>query len=220
LSYRSRVWDEVDPTRCGYLPAFFDGSFCYRAYVEWALDAPLLFLRRQGQYLRPKLTFRELLAKGFQGQPALYSDWVDHLSTLFPEVRLKKVLEVRGADCVDAELTGALVALWRGLLYDPTAREEAARLLPALTHAEHLAFHETARKQGLKGQLRGTSLASLASGMLEVARAGLMRLDRQDAPLLAPLEAVAASGSSPAERVLAAREQLEEPAKVLAAFAL
>ncbi|HEX8439612.1 glutamate--cysteine ligase, partial [Archangium sp.] len=113
LSFRNRVWDEVDPTRCGYLRAFFDGSFSYRAYVEWALDAPILFLRRRGEYLRPKMSFRQFIQQGFEGSPADMSDWTDHLSTLFPEVRLKKVVEVRGADCVSAPMTGALAALWR-----------------------------------------------------------------------------------------------------------
>ncbi len=220
LSYRSRVWDEVDPTRCGYLPSFFDGSFSYRAYVEWALDAPLLFLRREGQYLRPKLTFRQLLAQGYGGKPALYSDWVDHLSTLFPEVRLKKVMEVRGADCADAGMTGALPALWRGLLYDAGARDEAARLLPALTLAEHRAFHDTARREGLEGTLRGAPLAKLAAELVEISRRGLKRLDPEDAPLLDPLAEQAASGRSPARKVLAVHEQLKDPAKVLAAFAI
>ena len=113
LSFRSHVWTDVDNARCGFLPAMFDNSFSYRAYVEWGLDAPLLFLRRRGQYLRPKLTFRQLLSDGFEGKPATRGDWADHLSTLFPEVRMKKVIEIRSADSVNAAMTGALAALWR-----------------------------------------------------------------------------------------------------------
>lgn len=220
LSFRNRVWDEVDPTRCGYLPAFFDGSFSYRAYVEWALDAPLLFLRRNNEYLYPKLTFRQLLKEGFEGKPPDLNDWTDHLSTLFPEVRLKTVLEVRGADCVNPAMTGALAALWRGILYDATALEEAERLLPKLTYAEHLAFHDTARREGLGGRLGSQELHRLAAEMLAISRRGLMRLDARDAPLLDPLDAVAASGRSPAVAVLEAWEKNPRPEALLDGFGL
>jgi glutamate--cysteine ligase len=220
LSFRNRVWDEVDPTRCGYLPAFFDGSFSYRAYVDWALDAPLLFLRRNGEYLHPKLTFRQLMKEGFEGQPPDQADWTDHLSTLFPEVRLKKVVEVRGADCVNPAMTGALAALWRGILYDATALDEAERLLPKLSYTEHLAFHDTARREGLGGRLGSRELSRLAAEMVAIARRGLERLDAQDAPLLDPLAEVAASGRSPAKAVLEAWEQDPRPESVLARFAL
>ncbi|QRN99680.1 glutamate--cysteine ligase [Archangium violaceum] len=220
LSFRSRVWDEVDPTRCGYLRSFFDGSFCYRAYVEWALDAPILFLRRRGEYLRPKMTFRQFMKEGFEGQPADMTDWTDHLSTLFPEVRLKKVVEVRGADCVSAPMTGALAALWRGLLYDPGAMEEGERLLPRLSYEEHLAFHDTSRRQGLAGKLGNHELHRLAAEMVAIARRGLERLDAADAPLLEPLAQVAASGRSPAQAVLEAWEKDPRPEALLARSAL
>jgi glutamate--cysteine ligase len=210
----------VDPTRCGYLPAFIDGSFSYRAYVDWALDAPLLFLRRRGEYLHPKLTFRQLLKEGFEGQPAEMGDWTDHLSTMFPEVRLKKVIEVRGADCVSAEMTGGLAALWRGLLYDKTALEEGERLLPKLSFAEHQAFHHTARQQGLAGKLGTQELHKLAAEMVAIARRGLERLDPQDAPLVDPLARVAASGHSPAQAVLDAWEKDPRPEALLARFTL
>ena len=220
MSFRNRVWEEVDPTRCGYLPAFFDGSFSYRAYVEWAMDAPLLFLRRRGEYLYPKMTFRQLLKDGFEGKPADMGDWTDHLSTLFPEVRLKKVVEVRGADCVNAEMTGALAALWRGLLYDKGAMDEAERLLPKLSHAEHLAFHATAREKGLAGRLGTQELHRLAGEMVAIARRGLERLDPADAPLLEPLAAQAASGHSPAQAVLDAWTREQNPVALLARCAL
>jgi glutamate--cysteine ligase len=219
-SFRNRVWDEVDPTRCGYLPAFFDGSFSYRAYVDWALDAPLLFLRRNGQYLHPKLTFRQLLKEGFEGKPPDLDDWTDHLSTLFPEVRLKKVLEVRGADCVNPAMTGALGALWRGILYDATALDEAERLLPKLSFAEHQAFHDTARREGLGGKLGSQELKRLAAEMVAISRRGLQRLDAADAPLLDPLAEVAASGRSPAVAVLEAWEKDPRPESVMARFSL
>ncbi|OJT27390.1 glutamate--cysteine ligase [Archangium sp. Cb G35] len=220
MSFRNRVWDEVDPTRCGYLRSFFDGSFSYRAYVDWALDAPILFLRRRGEYLRPKMTFRQFMKDGFEGAPADMSDWTDHLSTLFPEVRLKKVMEVRGADCVSAPMTGALAALWRGLLYGPGAMDEAEKLLPQLSYEEHLAFHDTARRQGLAGRLRDQEIHRLAGEMVAIARRGLERLDREDAPLVEPLAEVAASGRSPGQSVLEAWEKDPRPEALLDRAAL
>lgn len=220
MSFRSRVWDEVDPTRCGYLRSWFDGSFSYKAYVDWAIDAPLLFLRRNGEYLHPKLTFRQLMKEGFEGRPPDMGDWTDHLSTLFPEVRLKKVLEVRGADCASAAMTGALAALWRGILYDATALDEAERLLPRLSFEEHLAFHDTGRREGLQGKLGSHELHRLAAEMVAIARRGLERLDPADAPLLDPLAEVAASGQSPARAVLDAWEKDPRPESLLSRFAL
>lgn len=198
MSFRSHVWTDVDPKRCGYLPAMFDGSFSYRAYVEWALDAPLLFLRRRGQYLAPPMTFRQLLHDGFEGKPALYDDWVDHLSTLFPEVRIKRVMEIRSADCCNAPMTGALAALMRGLLYDHAARGEVAKLLPARTHAQHLEIHARAQREGLP------AFAAEARELVGIARRGLSRLEGDDGVLLDVLEERAVSGWCPAQDVLAA----------------
>lgn len=203
LSYRSRVWSDVDPARCGYPDCLLDGSFSYRAYVEWALDAPLLFLRRRGQYLTPPLTFRQLLAQGFEGEPARLGDWTDHQSTLFPEVRLKRILEIRAADCGSLGMTGALAALLRGLLYDDTARADAWQLVKGLRPADVRALHAAAQRDGLRATFGAGTLADLAKDVLAVARRGLERLDPADAPLLSPLEQIAEGGRSPAERVLA-----------------
>ncbi|MHB8876554.1 MAG: glutamate--cysteine ligase [Myxococcaceae bacterium] len=219
-SYRSHVWTGVDAARCGYLPAMLDGSFSYRAYVDWALEAPMLFLRRRGEYLRPRCTFGDFLRLGCQSERAMHADWVDHLSTLFPEVRIKRVLEIRGADSVSAPLTGALAALMRGLLYEPGALADAERLLPRLSFADHLGLHEQAQRHGLQGKLGHTPLSSLARELLAIAGKGLARLDREDLPVLEPLAELAATGHSPARGVLAAFEKNNDPAKLLAGFAL
>jgi glutamate--cysteine ligase len=218
--WMSHVWSDVDPTRCGYFPRMLDGSFDYRAYVDWALQAPLLFVRRNGDYATPSLTFGQLLERGFEGQPARRSEWTDHLSTLFPEVRIKTVMEVRGADSVPLPMTGALAALWRGLLYDDASLDAALGLVPRLSFAEHLAFHEEAQRNGLRGKLRRTSLASMALEMVRLSRAGLQHLDPEDVLLLEPLEARARSARSPAEDVLDAAREETSPARLLARFAL
>lgn len=210
LSWRSRVWTQVDAARTGFPPHAVDGSFSYRAYVDWALDAPLLFLRRDGEYLSPALTFRQFLAHGHDGQPARESDWVDHMSTLFPEVRLKRVLEFRSADCCNAAMTAGLAAALRGLLYDRAAREAGLKLLPSRSAEKHTAQHEEAARLGLGAP----GVASQCTELLEIAASGLKD---DDAALLAPLLAVAKSGKSPAVAVLNAPR---EPAALLAASAL
>ena len=220
MSYRSFVWTDVDPTRCGYLPSMLDGSFSYRAYTEWALDAPLLFLRRRGQYLRPNLTFRRLLKEGFEGEPAMYSDWVDHLSTLFPEVRIKKVMEIRCADCVSAELTGALAALLRGIFYDRGALSELDELLPPISYSDQLEFHLEAGLRGLRGTFRKRPLARLCQELIAISERGLRRLDPADAALLQPLAALAASERSPAERVLEVWKRVGAGPELLSHFEL
>ena len=220
LSYRSHVWTDVDPTRCGFIPSMLDGSFSYRAYAEWALDAPLLFLRRGGRYLRPELTFRQLMQQGWDGKPPNLGDWVDHLSTLFPEVRIKKVMEVRSADGVNAALTGALPALWRGLLYDESALTDALTLLPPMTFAEHAELMAVARRDGLRGQWRSVRVGELAKQMVLLAREGLKRLGGDDASLLDPLEELARSGRTLAERVLEDFAADPDPARLLERNAL
>jgi glutamate--cysteine ligase len=210
LSWRSRVWTQVDGARTGFPPHAVDGGFSYRAYVDWALDAPLLFLRRDGEYLSPALTFRQFLAHGHDGQMARESDWVDHLSTLFPEVRLKRVLEFRSADCCSEPMTAGLAAVLRGLLYDRGAREAGLKLLPARTAEKHAALHEEAARLGLAAP----GLAAQCVELLEIAASGL---NDADAALLEPLRAQARSAKSPAVAVLNAPR---EPARLLAASAL
>ena len=217
-SYRSRVWNEVDPARCGYPLCMLDGTFSYAAYVDWALDAPLLFLRRDGQYLQPKLTFRQLMKQGWDGKPPTMNDWTDHLSTLFPEVRLKKVIEIRSADCVGPAMTGGLAALMRGLLYDDTALDEVTHLLPPLSPREHLELHHAAQRDGLQAKLGSGTLADYARDMVEIAARGLSRLDPADAPLLQPLQAVAESRRAPALDVLEAWENEKRPEAFVGRF--
>ena len=226
MSYRSFIWTDVDPTRCGYFPGMVDGTFRYQSYVDWAMKAPLLFLRRRGEYLRPKITFGQLLQEGFEGKPAVYQDWIDHLSTLFPEVRIKKVLEIRSADCVSLELTGAFAALWRGILYDSQSLDQALKLIPFRSFERHLQFHQLGREKGLRGVWEGQTLAGWGKQLIEIARGGLRRLDLSaqpagdDASLLEPLDQVVSDGRSPAEDVLREWNKLKDPVALLARFSL
>jgi glutamate--cysteine ligase len=212
-SYRVAVWRETDPARCG-LPEFpFDAGFedePYRRYVRWALDVPMVFLRRGGAYLDPGgRTFRDFLARGLGPERATFADWEDHLTTLFPDVRVKGVVEVRGADSCGPALTKALVALWKGILYDREARAAAFDAVKGLSIEERRAFMEAAGRDGLAGRAPdGRGIAEIARAAIEAASTGLCRQrccgDRgeDERVWLEPLRAGAADRRSPADEAL------------------
>ena len=212
-SYRSKVWLETDPARSGTPPFIFTPALDeapYRSWVEWALDVPMIFLRRRGEYLDPGgRTFRAFLKEGLDGERATLADWEDHLTTLFPDVRVKSVVEVRGADACGPELTKALVALWKGILYDREARREAFDAVARLSPQERLAFTEVAGRDGLGGKLPdGRTVGDVARAVVDAAARGLCAQrccgqDDEDERLwLAPLSERVASGRSPADDAL------------------
>ncbi len=212
-SFRVAVWEKVDPDRSGLLGFAFAPGFeeeAYRRYAEWALDVPMVFLRRGERYLTTGgLTFRALLAGGISGLRATMADWEDHLSTLFPEVRVKGVVEVRAADACDAAMTKALAALWKGLLYDPQAREEAGALLEDLSLEERRVLMRDAGRAGLLARLTdGRTLREVASRVVAISSAGLCRQHccgergKDERVWLEPLRERASSGRSPADEAL------------------
>jgi glutamate--cysteine ligase len=214
-SYRVAVWAETDPARSGLLPFAFDPGFeedAYRRYVEWALDVPMIFLRRGGAYVdtggRP---FRALLEGGFPGERAMLSDWEDHLTTLFPEVRVKGVVEVRGTDACDQPMTHGLLAFWKGILYDREARAWAWDAVKRFGVGERRAFMEAAGRDGLTGVAPdGRPIAEIARTLLDAAGGGLCRQHccgqrgEDERIWLAPLEERVAARRSPADDALEA----------------
>lgn len=206
-SFRYQVWRDTDDARCGLLRFMYEKGFSYREYVEWALDAPLLFIRRGGGYHDAKRkTFREILREGFMGQAATEQDWVDLLSSLFPEVRVKRLIELRACDAVNTPMTLAQPALWLGLLYDQEALAQARKLI-TVPFEELLTFQEQVAKEGLRARLQNTSAQEWAGELLKIAAEGLKR--RHDAGLgpdersfLEPLHEVVESGESGADRIL------------------
>jgi glutamate--cysteine ligase len=213
LSYRVKVWEETDPARCG-IPAFafapgFDDD-AYRRYAEWALDVPMVFLRREGRYLETGgATFRALLAGGLAGERPRISDWEDHLSTIFTDVRVKGVVEVRGADAGDPAGARALLALWKGILYDRDARNWAWDAVKRWTLDERRALARAAGRDALRAKTPdGRTLGELAGVLLDAARAGLCRQHccgqrgEDERIWLEPLDARVASGRSPADDAL------------------
>ncbi len=204
-SWRQRIWRDVDPDRSGILHFVFDGDFGYRRYVEWALDVPMFFIRRGGGYVGEiaGTPFRHFLERGFEGHRATLADWSDHLTTLFPEVRAKGYIEVRGADCCDKDLNCAHPALWKGILYDRTACDAALALGGDLSRAERDQLLTDVARDGLDARARGRSMLDLAKELVAIARDGLVRQrpgehpDMTEAPFLDPIRHVLDRGKSP-----------------------
>ncbi len=205
LSFRSEVWRRVDPVRCGPRPEVFEPNFGYAAYAEWALNIPVIFLRRNDAYVDPGgLTFRQLFEGGFGGVPLTLTDWEDHLTTLFPEVRLKRVVEVRGADGGTEAMCVALPTLWKGILYDADALAAAEQLV-SLPFIERLALHEQVARHALAAKVGKHSVLDLSRELVELAAAGLARQGRcgpDEVCFLDPLRAIVADGRCPAEIAL------------------
>jgi glutamate--cysteine ligase len=212
-SFRTAVWEEVDPARSGLLAFAFEAGFeddPYRRYAEWALDIPMIFLRRRGAYVDPGgRTFRAFLAEGIGGERATLADWEDHLTTLFPEVRVKGVVEVRAADACGPALTKALIAFWKGILYDRESRAWAWDTLKRLSVPERRALMVAAGREGLPARLPdGRTLADVAHVLVDAASNGLCRQHccgergEDERVWLAPLRERAASGRSPADDAL------------------
>jgi glutamate--cysteine ligase len=228
-SYRAHVWLDTDNDRCG-MPAFsFERGGFFRRYAEWALDVPMFFVHRErfGGY-RPAdgLTFRRFMRDGFDGEHATMADWTLHLSTLFPETRLKSYLEMRGADAGTVPMVEALPALWKGLLHHDDARAAAEAITAHLGVEERLALRAEVPRAGLGAAVpaaRGgtTTVLAWARELVAIAKAGLAQIEPEAVPSLAPLEEVVTSGRSPADHVREVWRALGgDPARVCAALAL
>jgi len=221
-SWRARAWLDTDPDRCGLLPFALRPDARFRDYVEWALDVPMFFVYRADEYRPMHLTFRRFLREGWQGERATAFDWELHLSTLFPEVRLKRYLEVRQADASTREMVRALPALWRGVLYDPEARRAGWKLVDDWTFDERLDLYRRTPREGLRAQVGGRPVSDLARELVAIAHAGLLRLGSPDgAALLAPVEEIARTTRTISDRVLDTWTATKgDPARVIPALAL
>jgi glutamate--cysteine ligase len=219
-SYRAWVWRDTDGARAGLLPFVFERADLFRAYTDWALDVPMYFVYRGGYQPAGGMTFRRFLAEGWRGERANLSDWALHLSTLFPEARLKRFIEVRGCDCGSFAMIAALGPLCRGLLYDPDARAAATALTAGLTIAQRQRLADEVPRAGLAARAGEHLVGTLARELVAIAKAGLGRLAPDAVPLLAPVEEIAATGRTQADLALAAWERAGgDPARQVAALA-
>ncbi len=213
LSYRSHVWTDTDPDRCGILPFVFEAGMGFERYVEHALDVPMYFVYRDGRYIDASgQSFRDFLAgrlPALPGEVPRISDWDDHLTTLFPEVRLKRFLEMRGADGGPWRSLCALPALWVGVLYDGAALDAAWNRVKDWTLEDHAYLRAEVPRFGLKTRFRGGTVQDLAKEMLALAEAGLKARAAEDwagqdeRQFVTALRAAAESGETPAEEKLA-----------------
>ena len=214
-SFRSHIWTDTDPARTGTLPFVFEDGFGFERYADYALEVPMYFVYRDGRYIDAAgLSFRDFLdgrLSVLPGEKPKVGDWKDHLSTAFPEVRMKSYLEMRGADGGRWDRICALPAFWVGMLYDGTALDAAWDVVKHWTPADHDRLR--AEVPGLALQAaspNGGTLQDLAKTVLDIADAGLARRARlnrmgdTEQGFLNPLREIAASGMTNADRMLAA----------------
>lgn len=213
LSYRSEVWRDTDNARAGMLPFAFEDGFGFERYVDYALDVPMYFVMREGKYINTSgESFRAFLdgrLPQLPGEKPVMKDWADHLTTIFPEVRLKKYLEMRGADSGPWRRLCALPALWVGLLYHQASLDAAWDLVKDWTAEERQKLRDEVPRLALHAAIRGRSVQDIAKDVLKLARAGLEARGLQgckgktEAAFLDPLDEIAQSGKTAAENLLA-----------------
>lgn len=213
-SYRAHIWTDTDNNRCGLLNFVFEDGFGFERWVEWVLDVPMYFVYRDGQYIDASgQSFRDFMEgrlPALPGERPTMGDWADHLSTVFPEVRMKKFLEMRGADGGPWGRLCALPAFWVGLLYDSQALDEASALIANWTAEERQRMHAEVPRHALTATAPGGgTVRDLALEVLGIARRGLTRRARLNAAgddesgFLNPLQEIAESGQTSADRLLA-----------------
>jgi glutamate--cysteine ligase len=211
-SFRSELWRDTDPDRTGMLPFVFEDGFGFEAYVDYALDVPMYFVKRADKYHNAAgSSFRDFMAGKLDilpGERATMKDWGDHLTTLFPEVRLKYFLEMRGADGGPWRSLCALPALWVGLLYDQSALDAAWDMVKDWTAEERQALRDQVPATALKTGFRNTDVQTLAKQTVAIAKQGLEarnitdQTGRTEAHFLDVVEQVAQSGITPADELL------------------
>lgn len=213
LSWRGDIWRDTDNQRSGLLPFAVEDGFTFTHYVEWALDVPMYFIVRDGRYHDcTHVTFRQFMAGALKGEITAWEptlgDWTNHLSTLFPDVRLKRFLEMRGADGGPWRRICALPAFWVGLLYDDAALEAAQALTASWRLADVQALRDAVPAEGLKATIAGKSLMDVAREVIAISRAGLkargrLNGDGQDESLfLASLDEIIAKKTTLADDLL------------------
>ena len=213
LSFRSEVWRDTDNARAGMLPFVFEEGMGFERYVDYALDVPMYFVIRDGRFINAAgESFRDFLEgrlPQLPGERPVLKDWSDHLTTIFPEVRLKKYLEMRGCDSGPWRRLCAMPALFVGLLYDEAALDGAWQLVKGWTAAERQALRDDVPRQGLAATIAGRSVRDVARDVLKLARGGLERRGllgckgKSEAAFLDILDETVASGRTAAENLLA-----------------
>jgi glutamate--cysteine ligase len=211
-SFRSEIWRDTDPDRTGMLPFVFEDGFGFEAYADYAVDVPMYFLDRDHEYHDVSgKSFRDLMGgrlEGFAGVRPTADDWADHLTTIFPEVRLKRFIEMRGADGGPWRRLCALPAVWTGLLYDQSALDAAWDLVKDWTEEERQALRDQVPRTALATPFRSTTVLEVARAVLAIAQSGLTARHRLDGfgddevHFLNAIATILEDGRTPAEELL------------------
>jgi glutamate--cysteine ligase len=210
LSFRSEIWRDTDNARAGMLPWVFEPGMGFERYTDYALDVPMYFVKRGDSYIdmSGKSFGDHLAGKLIPGERATISDWANHISTIFPEVRLKRYVEMRGSDGGPWRVLPSLPAFWVGLLYDDANLDACWDIVKDWTAEERQKLRDDVPKLGFKASVRGRTLLDLALDTLRLAQKGLTRRKRLDrngrdeTRYLRPLEEIVARGITPAEQLL------------------
>ncbi|GAA0599448.1 glutamate--cysteine ligase [Craurococcus roseus] len=210
-SARAQVWTDVDPSRTGIPDAAFEPGFGFERFVEWVLDVPMYFVMRDGKWLDAAgMSFRAFmegrLGNALAGERATVGDFADHVTTAFTDVRLKRFLEMRGADAGGPNMLMAAPALWVGLLYDDAAQKAAAALVRGWTAGEIRELRAAVPRDALGASIRGRGVRDVARDALAIARGGLKARGLGEEVYLAPLDEIVESGLTRADRLLALYE--------------
>jgi glutamate--cysteine ligase len=213
LSFRSEVWRDTDNQRAGMLPFAFEDGMGFERYVDYALDVPMYFVMREGKYVNTAgESFRAFMdgrLPQLPGEKPVLKDWADHLTTIFPEVRLKRYLEMRGADSGPWRRLCALPAFWVGLLYHQPALDAAWDLVKDWTAQERQTLRDDVPRLALHAKIRGRTVQDIAREVLTLSRKGLAARNRQgckgktEAAFLDTLDETVATGKTAAENLLA-----------------
>lgn len=212
LSLRGEIWSRTDADRCGLINQFFAADASFNSFVEYALDVPLYFLQRDNRLIdmtQQRFSFRQYLDSGWQQERATLADWDLHLSTLFPEVRLRPQVEVRSPDSLPPAYTASVAAFYKGLLYSDEALASVESIFSDLSLEEFQKLYRDSWKDGLKANFRGGTLQEVAATLLPTAASSLRKQfargssGADESQFLQPLEEIVASGVTLAERLLA-----------------
>lgn len=207
ISYRSQVWEDTDKDRCGFLPFVFDKDFGFDRWTEYLLDIPMYFIFRNEEYHPTNgMTFREYMEKRLPFEPSI-EDWEVHVSTVFPDIRLKKYLELRGADAGDLDQITALAAFWVGLLYDQKALDKVHGMALEMGVDMICGLRAQVPKNGLRAEYKSVLLLDVARQLVQTSYEGLgrraIKLEiESEQKYLKPLQEIVASGKTVAERYL------------------
>jgi glutamate--cysteine ligase len=212
LSFRSHIWTDTDKDRSGMLPWAFEPGMGFERWTDYALDVPMYFVKRGDRYIDAAgMSFRDLLTgklAALPGERATISDWANHVSTIFPEVRLKRYLEMRGSDSGPWRRLPALPAYWAGILYDDDSLQAAWDMVKTWTAEERQKLRDDVPRLGFRATIRGRSVLSLAHDTLRLAEHGLTgrrhfdAAGRDESYFLGPLQEFVARGITPAEELL------------------